>query len=460
MTEQDRAKRLVIVGAGTAGLEAAFCLAKYGLTCTVIDVSTSPGGVVNRGPLKLAESVSCLHLEKLLRYEKLINLQLNTEVVGPMNDLRQLGLLTDQTTLNQIKYDSLFIATGCYERATPFPGWTLPGVMNLGGAQLQVKNNLVKPGKRIVICGSGPLIPVAAQQFKEAGMEVQGIYEANSFGSYARNLSKLFSDPALLVTGLGTMTKLLLSGTGIKYGWGIVEARGNGRVEEVTVAPYDNEWNYDHTRKVTLKADCLATGYGFMPRTELGRLLGLEHKVTSGGHVVPVIDDGCRSSVQGVYVAGDAAEINGGKVAGQLGELMALAYLYDNDILSKSEFQHITKKIKNKINRYKRFTSAFDNYSYPRPGLLKLVNEETTVCRCENIERKALDEAIDQGVVDLTTLKMSTRAGMGECQGKICGAFCGDYLRLQLGREDVGELKPRFPLAPVPFIAMPTRSES
>ncbi|MCK5356718.1 MAG: NAD(P)/FAD-dependent oxidoreductase, partial [Methyloprofundus sp.] len=368
--------------------------------------------------------------------------------------------LTDQKQFNGIEYDGLLLTTGCYERATPFPGWTLPGVMNLGGAQLQIKNNLVTPGNRIVVCGTGPLLPVATEQFKNSGMDVVGMYEANTLGSYTRNTARLLRDPALLLSGLKTLLTLLLSDIDIKYGWGIVEARGDKQLEEVVVAPYDKDWNHDSSRKITLAADCLVTGYGFVPRTELSRLLELKHHVTQGGMITPVIDQYCRTSKENIYIAGDAAAINGGKVAALMGRLMALTYLLDKKILSEDNYNAPVKKILAKVDRYKKFTSGFGNYSFPRSGLLHLVDEETIVCRCENVKRKALDEALSQGVVDLATMKMVTRAGMGECQAKICGPFCGDYMRMQLKREDVGELKPRFPLAPVPFSAMPTTDQS
>jgi len=457
---KDNKRKTVIVGAGTAGLEAAFCLAEHNVNCIVIDAASVPGGVVNRGAIRSDENGSNKYTAKLTRYKGLITLKLRTEVVGPMDLRNQLGMLTDQRHFSSLEYDHLFLTTGCYERATPFPGWTLPGVMNLGGAQLQVKNNRVKPGDRTIICGTGPLLPVAAQQFKDSGMEVAGIFEANSFATYIRNAPRLMQDPALLVSGLGMMTKLMLAGISTRFGWGVVEARGEKKLEEVVVAPYDKEWNHDDSRSIVLKADCLATGYGFVPRTELSRLLNLDHQVTQGGHVVPVMDRYCRSSNEDIYISGDAAAINGGKVAALTGRLMALTYLFDNKRITESKYNCLMKKITSKIDCYKKFTSGFNNYAFPRSGLLRLVEEDTIVCRCENVKRKALDEALSQGIVDLTTMKMVTRAGMGECQGKICGSFCGDYMRMQLKTEDVGELKPRFPLSPVPFAAMPTRGES
>ena len=37
------------------------------------------------------------------------------------------------------RFDRLILATGAMDRALPFPGWTLPGVFTLGGAQIALK---------------------------------------------------------------------------------------------------------------------------------------------------------------------------------------------------------------------------------------------------------------------------------------------------------------------------------
>ena len=66
---------------------------------------------------------------------------------------------------------------------------------------------------------------------------------------------------------------------------------------------------------------------------------------------------------------------------------------------------------------------------------------------------RRIDLALSQGVQDMASLKMRTRVSMGDCQGRMCVGYCSDRLRESTGRQDVGWLRPRFPLEPVPFSA-------
>lgn len=468
MTKFGKPARVVIIGAGMAGLHAAFELADAGVASLVVDACPRIGGVVYRDSARrearrlflnkrLKKKTESFY-SRLKKHSHLIELRLGSEVVGPTGAGKQLALLSGQESIETLDYDRLIICTGCYERATPFPGWMLPGVMMLGGAQLQVKSGLVRPGKRIVICGSGPLVPVAARQMQLAGVEIAGLCEANHFVSLASRAGAMVFNLPLFAEGLGTLAALKASGNLIQYGWGIVEARGEGRLEEVVVAPYDNEWNPDHSRMRVIQADCLATGYGFVPRTELTRLLGVEHEFNAVGHPVPVTDEAHRTSVDHVYVAGDAAGIYGGQVAAEAGRLAAMACLADTGVSPVRESNRKIRSANHRIHRLKSFTRLFPDFSHPRKGHIELAVSDTIICRCENVSRAELDEAVQQGVVDLTTLKMATRAGMGDCQGKICGPYCQSYLANKLGTMDVGEMRPRFPLVPVPFKAMMTKS--
>ncbi|NOX93171.1 MAG: FAD-dependent oxidoreductase, partial [Gammaproteobacteria bacterium] len=325
MSAHKMTPRVIIIGAGTAGLHAAFELAETGVASLIIDSASRIGGAVYRGAMRQGSSDNSPGRQpgktteslysRLKKYDQLIRLRLGVEVIGPMGKDKQLALLSRQTTLELLEYSHLIVCAGCYERTTPFPGWTLPGVMTVGGAQLQIKNGLVRPGKRMVICGSGPLVPVAALQLHRAGVEVASLCEANPFSSLVKYPGALFQNTQLAMEGVSTLTRLWLDGIRPQYGWGLVEARGDELLEEIVIAPYDDEWKPDHTRSQVITADCLATGYGFVPRTELTRLLGIKHQQDKAGGFVPVTDEVCRTSLDGVYVAGDVSGIQGGQIA-------------------------------------------------------------------------------------------------------------------------------------------------
>ncbi len=106
-----------------------------------------------------------------------------------------------------------------------------------------------------------------------------------------------------------------------------------------------------------------------------------------------------------------------------------------------------------KMKAIGQFREGINDFTRRGAGQLSLAQADTIICRCENVTRGDVDRAIDQGVTDLVSLKMRTRAGMGDCQGKMCVGYCSDRLRMHSGKQDVGWIRPRFPQDPVPFSA-------
>jgi NAD(P)H-nitrite reductase large subunit len=50
------------------------------------------------------------------------------------------------------------------------------------------------------------------------------------------------------------------------------------------------------------------------------------------------------------------------------------------------------------------------------------VAEAASMCRCEEVRAAAIDVAIDEGARLVNEVKTVTRAGMGRCLGRLCGA--------------------------------------
>lgn len=324
-SQRREAHPVVIIGAGPAGISAAVQLAKAGVRSLVIDENPRPGGVVYRGPLRPGAQAS--HLEEkwkdrvtelrsgLEEHADSIDLRLNTQVLGPMHGHERLALLENHQATYTVDAGRVILCTGCYEWTAPFPGWTLPGVMTVGGAQLQMKSGLVKPGRRAVLVGTGPLLLVAARQMHMAGMEVLGVFEAGRRLDLVKNVFALLRNNPLLLEGLDYFSYLRKARIPFRYGWGVVETRGRNQVEEVVVAPYDRNWQPNREKALVLSADLLATEHGLIPRTQLAQLLGVEHTTCHGIGLKPVMDDWGRTSRKGVYVAGDAGGVYGAQAA-------------------------------------------------------------------------------------------------------------------------------------------------
>jgi hydrogen cyanide synthase HcnB len=459
---------IIIIGAGSAGLRAAITLAQHGVECVVLDENSSIGGAVARRPPALTSAAASgdrspaaptPHATKLFheveRYSDQIHLRLGVQVLGSVTPGTMAVLCSGK--VEQLAYSQLIVCTGCHERAQPFPGWTLPGVMSVGGVQLQLKAGLVRPGKSIVIAGTGPLLPVAARQLVEAGVNVRGVYESGRRVDLFRRPLDLALAPELLLEGIKCLAFLRRKGVPVKFGWGIVAARGHHTVQEAVVAPYDADWRPDRTREQTIETENLAVGYGFVSRSQICSQLGcaMEWHPVAGGDA-PVRDEWMRTSVPSVYAGGDTAGVYGAYTASSEGHLAALGCLIESGVLTKDKAEAEAGAARRRLARLQRFRHAFGPFSGIRPGLLSLPAPDTTVCRCENVRLRDLDTAIARGAKSMIALKMATRVGMGDCQGKLCGPFCREYLANKTGQsiDTVGALRPRFPLAPVPFEAL------
>jgi hydrogen cyanide synthase HcnB len=455
--------KIVIVGGGPAGLSAATELATYGLKSVVIDEAPKLGGVIYRGPWRNTDSLP--HLDGKLksaidsiqndykRHFGYINFLSSTRVLGPdgVNGL----LVNSQDKLSVVNYDHLIIATGCQERSIPFPGWSLPGVMLLGGIQLQLKSGLVRPGKSVVITGTGPLILLVACQLHKAGCEVVGVCEAAKFSELSKEFFSMVNRPLQLLNGLSIMLYLKKTGILVKYGWGIVEARGmHNEVNEVVIAPYNEKWQPEKTKSVSLKADVLGVGYGFTARSQLGQLLGIKMSYDHLCGVIPETDEWQQSSKDDVYCAGDCAKIAGADAASVEGKITATVIASKLGKLSNIDAQAKIEKYRKTLRRFYDFRKAFDNISYRQLSLVDLADPETIVCRCENVKKKSIDKAIEEGCRDIVTIKMRTRITMGDCQGKTCSAYCYDLLEKESYSPDEILVRPRFPLDPIPFLSL------
>jgi len=277
---------ICIIGAGPAGINAAVYLAEYGLRSIVIDEAPKAGGAVYRGPFR--DHAAAGHLGKKLKIEmdnlqRLLarhaaNIEMLTEtrVVGFMDNPQRLMVHKDDRGLFALHYKKLIICSGCYERTVPFPGWTLPGIMMLGALQSQVKNSLVKPDKSVILVGTGPLLLVTAKQLHRIGVKVLGIYESGARPQLAKQFPTLIKNLPLVAQGFGYMLFLKKAGIDIHYGWSVMEARGKESLDEVVVAPLDRDRRPILKKSRTIRVNTLGVGFGFISRSCLAKLLGVQ----------------------------------------------------------------------------------------------------------------------------------------------------------------------------------------
>ncbi|MER7760598.1 NAD(P)/FAD-dependent oxidoreductase [Streptomyces sp. NPDC097619] len=419
---------MAVVGAGPAGLAAAVTAADHGLRVTLLDAGERPGGQYYRHPADDlgADRPQALHHQWRAFTDRRDRLAAH-EAAGRVTRLRSHHVWTvlrdgGQWALHALEgpeenpalvhADAVLLATGAYERQLPFPGWTLPGVVGAAGAQAMLKSGLVLPGRRVVVAGSGPLLLAVADSLSAAGARVPAVAEAALYTGYARHLPTLVRNPAKLAEAALFGSALLRHGTRLLMRHAVTEAHGTDRVEAVTVSRLDRNWRPIPGTGRRIPCDAVAVGQGLVPQLELATGLGCATRATADGTPALVLDHAQRTSVPGIWSAGETAGVGGAQLALVEGELAALAVAG----------RPLPGALVRGRARLRAFADAMGAAHRPGPGWTDWLTDTTDVCRCEEVPAGRVREAVtDLGATDARTVKLLTRAGMGWCQGRMCG---------------------------------------
>ncbi|MFJ3826986.1 FAD-dependent oxidoreductase [Streptomyces sp. NPDC090046] len=421
---------LAVVGAGPAGLAAAVTAARLGLRVTLLDAGDRPGGQFYRHPapgLGAARPEALHHgwdgfatREAALRaHESAGRIRHlaghHVWTVLPHEDawiLHAVAGHAPEERAATVTARAVLIATGAYERQLPFPGWTLPGVVGAGGAQAMLKGGLVLPGKRVVVAGSGPLLLAVAGSLAAAGAAVPAVVEAAAYTAYAGRVPALLRNPGKLVEAAGYGGALARHHVRLLTRHAVTEAHGADRVEAVTVARLDRNWRPLVGTARRIPCDALAVGHGLVPQLELATGLGCATRPAPDGTVALVLDAGQRTSVPGIWSAGETGGIGGAQLAMIEGELAAH---------SVAGAPPAPRLIRSRA-RLRAFADAMAAAHRPGEGWTGWLRDDAVVCRCEEVSAGRIREATDGlGARDARTVKLLTRAGMGWCQGRMCG---------------------------------------
>ncbi|MCW2239790.1 FAD/NAD(P)-dependent oxidoreductase [Azospirillum canadense] len=449
----------IIVGAGPAGVRTAETLVAAGLRPLVIDEAARWGGQIYRQPPE------GFHRPKraLYGFEAGKADALHRAMAGilPAVDYRPRSLVwniesgaLDVTPNDGLKggrsetvpFSHLILAPGATDRVLPFPGWTTPGVFTLGGSQVALKFQGCAVGSRVLFLGTGPLLYLVAYQYAKAGATVAGVLDTSGFADHARAVPGMLRDPGTFAKGVYYVGWLRAHGVPVHSGVRPVRVEGDGRVEALV-------WRRNGAEQRTV-CDAVAFGLGLRPETQLADLAGCRFRFDAMDRAwVPERSAAGRTSVAGVYVAGDGAGIAGADAAEMAGERAALALLED---LGRPVDSARATLLEQKLAASARFRRALtDAFPFPADWAAS-VPDDTPVCRCEEVSAGTLRKAARDGeAAEINRLKALTRVGMGRCQGRMCGAASAELLAQALGTgpDAVGRLRSQPPVKPLPFSA-------
>ena len=451
---------LVVLGAGPAGVAAANVASKEGAEVVIIDENSSAGGQIYRAPPNEFQPQNSFKSDEFREGEKQRNILENSDLTALFKH-RVWSVSSDLVVstvgpngLSSWHARSLIIANGALERIIPFPGWTIPGVIGLAASTILLKSHYVLPGQSTVVAGCGPLLIAVANGIIKSGGKVSAIIDLNSKSDWIKAFPRLFSRPDQLFKGMSWFANIMKAGIKLYGGHAVTNTKQVDNVLRISIAPINSAGSIlDSKNQKIVEGDCLAIGHGLFPSTEITRLLKAKHiyDPLKGGWV-PLIDDDFRSSIPGVYIAGDATGISGAFSAVQKGRIAGMAAVRDLNVMSSQKYKAKIKSELIILKKNENFGKAAVRLMKFRPELIQTITSETIVCRCEDVFRSEIDEAIESGARDLNQLKAWTRCGMGPCQGRTCSEAIEAILASKVGsRELAGQWTGRTPLRPVPI---------
>jgi NADPH-dependent 2,4-dienoyl-CoA reductase/sulfur reductase-like enzyme len=432
---------LLVLGAGPAGMAAATEARARGLSVLLLDENLGPGGQVHRAierrPAKDEQDTDGKALAAALRAAGAdLRFGATLWAIEPGGKV----YWTEDGAAKLAIAGRILLCAGATERPLPIPGWTLPGVMTVGAAQIALKTAGLKPEGKVWIAGQGPLLWLYAVQAVAAGGKLAGIVDLSHGVPPAAlaHLPRALLAPGYLLKGLAWQRQVKRAGVPVIHAEE-VRAEGEGRLERILLDG------------VAHQADLLLLHDGVVPNTQVTRAIpGCAHDWDAVQQCwKPRLDAWGNTTVEGVMVAGDAGGIGGAKAAAFAGRLAALEAARALGKLTADQRDAEGGRWRLKLNRQLAPRRFLDALFPPRPAAA--IADETVLCRCEEVTAGKVREAVSLGCLGSNQTKAFTRTGMGPCQGRVCGPAVHAVIAAARGADpaEVDPFRTRFPTKPL-----------
>lgn len=449
---------LLIVGAGPAGLAAATTAAQLGIETLLLDEQQAPGGQIYRAitdtPVKsraiLGEDYwhgaslvepfkqSGAHYQPSATVWAIANHTASDSAEG-----FEVGYsVAGHARMLHAKH--ILLATGAQERPFPIPGWTLPGVMTVGAAQILLKSSGMVAGQHTVLAGCGPLLYLVAWQYLNAGITVEAILDTTPNGRLTKALPHAwgFLRSPYLAKGLKLLREVK-SRVRIIKDVSALEAIGDDKLEKV---------RYTAGGKTeTISVDQLLLHQGVIPNINLTQAAGVEQRWNKLLLCwEPIVDDWGNTNVERLSIAGDGGGIAGALAAENSGRIAAYEIAMQLGKIVRGQRDDQSSPARVQLERAVRGREFFDTL-YQAPDQFRMPVGDTVVCRCEEITASQVRETVKLGCPGPNQMKSFLRCGMGPCQGRFCSVTVTEMIAQERGvtPEEVGHYRLRFPTKPL-----------
>ena len=435
---------LIIVGGGPAGVSAAIEARTHGLSVLLLDENAAPGGRIwqaleVRGAKDADDAAALRILQSFRGCGAEAQWRATVWTIDPDGTV----YWSAGGATRSARAAFVLLATGTTERPVPIPGWTLPGVMTVGAAQIAWKTSGLVPTGNSWIAGQGPLLLLYAVQALRAGGRFAGVLDLSDRRArwaalpHLPRAARAFAD-----LRKGLLWRREIARAGVPW-INATDLRAEGDTALGRI-----RFRIDgHERSEP--ADLLLLHDGVIPSVQITRALGVAHAWDSGQRSWrPVTDAWGVTSQPNLLVAGDGAGIGGALAATCSGRLAALGAAHALGRVDAGARDAAAAPLRAERERYLALRPLLDARYAPRQPQL---DDTTLVCRCEEVTAGQIRQAAKIGALGMNQLKAFTRCGMGPCQGRMCAATAIEVMAQARGVpiEQIEPLRTRFPTKPL-----------
>jgi NADPH-dependent 2,4-dienoyl-CoA reductase/sulfur reductase-like enzyme len=443
---------VVVVGAGAAGMAGAVALAGLGLQVVLLDEQGSPGGQIYRGitlaPLSRRDLLGPDYAHGNVLAQALASSSVRYEqgaAVWQVTRDHQVSYLRDGR-LHTLQAKAVLLATGAMERPFPIPGWTLPGVMSAGAAQILLKSAGLAPSEPVVLAGCGPLLYLLGWQYLRAGVPIKALVDTTRPEDYWRARRHLFA--------------ALRAWPYLRKGLELMRSLRSARIPHYTaveqLAVEGDEAATALTFTVAGKAQridsrCVLLHQGVVPNIQFSQSLRARHYWDADQLCFsPVVDAWGELDVPGIFAAGDGAGIGGAQAAALQGELAGLGIAQRLAAIEPGQRDQRAATLRERLALNLRIRPFLDALYQPREEN-RIPADDVMVCRCEEVTAGDLRKFVALGCAGPNQAKSFGRCGMGPCQGRMCGLTVTEVIAKARGvtAEEVGYYRIRPPIKPI-----------
>jgi len=444
---------LVVVGAGPAGLSAAIEARHWGLSVAVLDEQPALGGQIYRNVDAASPKLRAILGEDYAAGAALTKAfaasgakHIAGASVWNVGRDMTISYLRDGAS-HAVEGRSIVLASGAMERPFPVPGWTLPGVMGAGAAQILIKSAGALPREPAVLAGCGPLLYLLAAQYLQAGIALKAVVHTTERADYLRAIPHL---PAALRgwrdlrKGMDLLKQLRRHNVPVYAGAQAIAIEGTDRAEALCFTHQGMQHRID-TSLVLLHQ-------GVVPNTQISWALRAKHNWSDSQLCwIPETDAYGEIEDSRIYIAGDSRGIVGAKASAAQGRLAAMGIASRLQRPNVADRRLREQEVRAALQKHLHIRPFLDALYRPKDAHRMPTDDAVIVCRCEEVSAGQIRKYVEVGCQGPNQTKAFGRCGMGPCQGRLCGLTVTELIAQGRGvpPQEVGYYRIRPPLKPI-----------